>query len=769
MDSLLWGDVSRKELTENITLLWLLNEEPEQPAENPLPQHLLKEAGSASRQLTIERERDLVDSLAFLSASSDDPRKVMAVCMEENQDTESLTIRMATNAGDLEPVKEGFLRMATILERAAAKDNTDENSSALFEEMIALNRGRIYSRLRSRHAKRSRRNHNKPPIVVQLAKAASALSPLTTTRLVPRVDLKTLHSQVEELQRLFRQLEAMTEKQATSQKSHKILISLLKCAHSLASQNDLRKLFVKASLPLAIGKLGRYYSTCSFLIVAARRLSIFRSVRVESVRLPLPASPPISIAQSKSTLPGTLDRILEPQTERWTQRWASSIAPAEAKFCRQMAASPKTYKIHAEIQLLFYYEMHPEIMRPRVICSSKSACFLCDLFVKIHAKFYVARTHGVLYDRWILPDQGTIHLFGKGVKDMTRVVERFKATLEDRIRLTLPLLRMPRFHPNESVLVEPAIWTPSAVSLASNTASQVISAMLNSEACLKNQPDTMGDIEAFRSGPTTSTNADLAAVGRCWSSTDRTLSGPKLGNGGCSDLLTSASSIDMPARDPEGSLEPRGRQDGIINSDIRQASPTSPYLFDRPTYVSSKSPRSIPRDGSVSKLPVGDKAQWDFTDHNNPRSSASVQSLDLSRPIMYPDAVAPKYEPLTQGTWIERELPTGGPPVKLSTKLIHITLSRDWAGMTHKSATTEGQQNLQESLGSEGVYLVKVKWLGPEEEPKRSSEQRTNIVDLDEMDETLEETLSHGAASSSTELYIYRRNDMIAIKFILKE
>lgn len=221
-------------------------------------------------------------------------------------------------------------------------------------------------------------------------------------------------------------------------------------------------------------------------------------IRVESVRLPLPASPPISIAQSKSTLPGTLDRILEPQTERWTQRWASSIAPAKAKFCRQMAASPRTYKIHAEIQLLFYYEMHPDyIMRPRVICSSKSACFLCDLFVKIHAKFYVARTHGVLYDKWILPGQGTIHLLGKGVKDMTRVVELFKATLEDRIRLTLPLLRMPRFHPNESVLVEPAIWTPSAVSLASNTASQVITAMLNSEACLKNQPETMGDIEAF--------------------------------------------------------------------------------------------------------------------------------------------------------------------------------------------------------------------------------------------------------------------------------
>lgn len=120
MDSM-WGGVSRKILKENTTLLWLLNEEPEKPAENSLPQHLLKDTESPSRQLTIERERDLVDNLAFLSASSDDPRKVMAVCVEEHQDTQGLTIRMASNAGDLQPVKDAFTRIGTILERAAVK------------------------------------------------------------------------------------------------------------------------------------------------------------------------------------------------------------------------------------------------------------------------------------------------------------------------------------------------------------------------------------------------------------------------------------------------------------------------------------------------------------------------------------------------------------------------------------------------------------------------------------------------------------------------
>lgn len=213
MDSLWWGGVSRKVLAENITLLGLLNREPEKPMENPLPPHLLTETESTSRQLSIERERDLVDSLAFLSAWSDDPEKVMPVCMEENQDSEGLTIRMASNRGNLVPVKKGFTRIASILERAAAKGKSDKdkNSSALVEEMIALNRGRIYSRLRSKHAKRSRRNHNKPPIVAQLAEAVSALNKL---RLVPTVDLDSVNSQVQELQRLFRQLEALTEDQA---------------------------------------------------------------------------------------------------------------------------------------------------------------------------------------------------------------------------------------------------------------------------------------------------------------------------------------------------------------------------------------------------------------------------------------------------------------------------------------------------------------------------------------------------------------------------
>ena len=71
-------------IKENIALLRMLVTEPERPVENPAPHNLAERNYADLRQLSFRRERDLVDDLAFLSASSEDPEKVMAVCVEEN-------------------------------------------------------------------------------------------------------------------------------------------------------------------------------------------------------------------------------------------------------------------------------------------------------------------------------------------------------------------------------------------------------------------------------------------------------------------------------------------------------------------------------------------------------------------------------------------------------------------------------------------------------------------------------------------------------------
>jgi hypothetical protein len=111
-----WGNVPRKRLMENITLLWTLNMIIEPPREN-----VLRDDKNNWRQLPIGREKTVADLLAFLSATTDDNCNIMAVCIEESPDRNHLTIRMASNTGDCLAVKDGFDKMVRILETAHSR------------------------------------------------------------------------------------------------------------------------------------------------------------------------------------------------------------------------------------------------------------------------------------------------------------------------------------------------------------------------------------------------------------------------------------------------------------------------------------------------------------------------------------------------------------------------------------------------------------------------------------------------------------------------
>lgn len=116
MEVLSWGGVSRKRLIENITLLWMLNEIVE-----PSKEHTLPDVIDPKRVLSIQREKEIVDNLAFLSSITDDRRRIMAVCIEEDVNQERLIIRLAVNDGDLVEEKRGFEEIARLLELAALR------------------------------------------------------------------------------------------------------------------------------------------------------------------------------------------------------------------------------------------------------------------------------------------------------------------------------------------------------------------------------------------------------------------------------------------------------------------------------------------------------------------------------------------------------------------------------------------------------------------------------------------------------------------------
>ena len=62
-----------------------------------------------------------MENLAFLSATTNDSARVMAVCLEEARDRGSCTVRLNSNTGDVDEVLLGFKLMAKILEQAASR------------------------------------------------------------------------------------------------------------------------------------------------------------------------------------------------------------------------------------------------------------------------------------------------------------------------------------------------------------------------------------------------------------------------------------------------------------------------------------------------------------------------------------------------------------------------------------------------------------------------------------------------------------------------
>ena len=114
-----WQNVDQAHLQQKVILLQLLNRTPEKPTEIPLLESKAREADVPKRILDLQREKELAESFAFLAATTDDPKRVVAACVEECEEKRCLIVRLAINNGSLDHVKAGFERIAKIFERVA--------------------------------------------------------------------------------------------------------------------------------------------------------------------------------------------------------------------------------------------------------------------------------------------------------------------------------------------------------------------------------------------------------------------------------------------------------------------------------------------------------------------------------------------------------------------------------------------------------------------------------------------------------------------------
>ncbi|KAJ5696741.1 hypothetical protein N7536_007153 [Penicillium majusculum] len=78
----------------------------------------------------------------------------------------------------------------------------------------------------------------------------------------------------------------------------------------------------------------------------------------------------------------------------------------EAFGTRRPEGSSSPCFVHAEMQQIVRYTNHPHDPSPRFIGCSKSACYLCDMFIQKHGQYRISHAHRRLYHKWTLPDLG---------------------------------------------------------------------------------------------------------------------------------------------------------------------------------------------------------------------------------------------------------------------------------------------------------------------------------------------------------------------------
>lgn len=454
------NEPSALSLLQTTTALSLLTESPNDPLIAGPRSCADTRRDDPRYSLPFVREQAVAQALALISACTGDPRKVVAVCLEEGVDRASLSVKIAVNHGPIDDIVRVLREICNRLELIAAlpstRESTDERNdlrAEILDQAVALNRNRILCRLRSKHGVQKgnfkARKATRPPLLQNLGRSGEKGD---KTAKGSRTDLasQTLHG----LGSRLREVEMENPGAVESAQMSRLLVHVVESANAV-SQLKISPSVLPKDVRSTISKIAQYHSATETLCTAATRYSVFRSITVEFVQLASETSGPGAHWQTHVT--DTLSLIDSPQ--------AAKLADLRAEVSTlQHHGIP----VHAEIQLLFHHERKqtPSPLPPRTLVSSKLACYLCELFINLHGRFATPGTHGKLYPKWGLPALPGETAQGR-CGETGVVVRAFEEHLQKILREMLMGARgVPMRHANESVVLGSAGWTPQVSTAA---------------------------------------------------------------------------------------------------------------------------------------------------------------------------------------------------------------------------------------------------------------------------------------------------------------
>ncbi|EDP50991.1 conserved hypothetical protein [Aspergillus fumigatus A1163] len=418
---------------EDIAIALLFHNVPAPPSSNSM--HRISEGQYV---LSLDQERKLAGTLAFLAHNREGAEYVPAVCIGEDSATGSLNVIFAVNKANysdgnnvLRSIQKSFDEIFALLARVST-DRSPSLKDQVFYMVVSMCSSRILSRLRlgspgCRKMKRSFRD--------TLQALDRALTQISQDKLKDRDLLEAVS--------LLSTRAKEARKAADLWSRHQVAARLIELVESIYRiqqieqlqpivdmiPNDYMEPTARESFMNIVGKVSRYREAARFLYCTAKKVPLARNMRTVPVQLPQEA---FSTPSVDTYTPNLLIKVTEASAKGRQQKLLKEICralglseqQASDQYCLQVMNILRHAKIHSEVQIIAYCELHPQLTLPRVICSSKDACFLCNLFIKVYGKLHTPRSHGRLYPAWRLPC----------LSQLQELEQRFSQSLQDNFQ-----------------------------------------------------------------------------------------------------------------------------------------------------------------------------------------------------------------------------------------------------------------------------------------------------------------------------------------------
>ncbi|CAG8944566.1 unnamed protein product [Penicillium salamii] len=426
-----------------IALNYLLHKFPETKSQKRKSQLT---SSNEQYKLPFSTERDLVEILSYLSKIWDGSDYIPAVCVEQDRTASHLKVLLAVNKytwtdGDdiLRSIKARFEVIFDILRNAEfdrtyiisttvpfhifclcclGRGRSTETREEILESIVAMCSPRILCRLRLTPGKR---NGIRPSIKELLQTAIDGVG-----RISPQ---KFRDSSFTAISCQFISLSKEAVRLVNNWLNHRMqsrlteLLGLIRRLNEIPNLSDLLHLIptglhgvvqdsnFASCLSNIIRKVSRYHEAARILYHIAKRHPVVRNMKLRLATLPQEAYDRFNSPRQAPKIEDLVPLLGLNNGRRYdVSQISRCMAPSKIKFSHEMYSQEtqkalEESKIHSEIQLIAFCEIEssPELF-PRVIASSKDACFLCNAFIKMHGKMHTSRTHGRLYPGWRLPN-----------------------------------------------------------------------------------------------------------------------------------------------------------------------------------------------------------------------------------------------------------------------------------------------------------------------------------------------------------------------------